>query len=180
MLTSRLDFSRGRLAFTGDLTPELDFAANANAGGAAIQVLVTGPANNPTFAFTSTPDLPQDEVLSRLLFNSPSGQLTAFQALALAQAAAQFSGGGGDGAFESLRRSLGLGGVDIGIGSGGGLTAGIQRALGDKVSVGVKAGSSAAQTGLGIDYRITNEIRLQGEVGATGGTSVGIGAQYEW
>ena len=180
VLTVRLDFTRGRLSFTGDLTPELDFAATTNAGGAAIQVAVTGPANSPSFAFTSTPDLPQDEVLSRLLFNSPSGQLSAFQALALAQAAAQFSGGDGSDAFEGLRRSLGLSGLDIGLGSGGGLGVGLQRALGNRVSVGIKAGASAAQTGVGIDYRITDEIRLQGEVGATGGTSVGIGAQYEW
>ena len=175
--TARLDFSRGKLSFNGDLTPELDFAATTNAGGAAITVAVSGPADNPNFAFTSSPDLPQDEVLSRLLFNSPSGQLSAFQALALAQAAAQFSGS--DGAFEGLRRSLGLSGVDVGLGSGG-LTGNLQRSLGNRVSVGVKAGSTAAQTGIGVDVRVTDEIRLQGDVTARGGTSVGVGAQYEW
>ena len=175
--TTRLDFRSGRLSFTGDLTPELDFVATSNAGGAAIQIAVSGPASDPSFAFTSSPDLPQDEILSRLLFNSPSGQLTAFQALALAQAAAQFSGG--DGAFEGLRRTLGVSGLDIGL-SNGGIGANLQRSLGNRVSVGVRAGSSAAQTGVGADFRITDEIRLQGEVGVTGGTSVGIGAQYEW
>jgi translocation and assembly module TamB len=175
--TARLDFSRGKLAFTGDLTPELDFVANTNSGGAAITVSVNGPADNPNFAFTSSPDLPQDEVLSRLLFNSPSGQLSAFQAVALAQAAAQFSGS--DGAFEGLRRSLGLSGLDVGLGQGG-LTGGLQRALGDRVSVGVRGGASAAQTGVGVDVRITDEIKVQGDVTANGGSSVGVGAQYEW
>lgn len=172
-----LDFSRGRLAFTGDMTPELDFTANANAGGAAIQIAVTGPADNPAFAFTSSPDLPQDEVLSRLLFNSPSGQLSPFQALSLAQTAAQFSGG--DDAFEGARRSLGLSGLDVGLGTGGGLGVGLQRALGSRVSVGIKAGSGAASTGVGIDVRVTDQLRLQGEFGA-GGSSAGIGYQYEW
>lgn len=176
--TVSLDFRRGSLTFAGDLTPELDFEANTNAGGAAIQIAVTGPANSPNFAFTSSPSLPQDEVLSRLLFNSPSGQLSPFQALALAQAAAQFSSGG-EGAFEGLRRSLGLSGLDVGAGAGG-LTAGLQRRFGNRLSVGIKAGGGAGSTGLGIDYRITDEIRLQGEVGATGGSSVGAAYQYEW
>ncbi|MDB5591006.1 translocation/assembly module TamB domain-containing protein [Enterovirga sp.] len=180
IVTSRLEFSRGRLTFTGDLTPELDFVASTNAGGAAIQVAVTGPSSDPRFEFTSSPALPQDEVLSRLLFNSPSGQLSAFQALALAQAAAQLSGGESGDAFEGLRRSLGLTGLDIGLGSSGGIGLGLQRALGDRVTVGIKGGSSAADTGIGVDVRITDEIRLQGEVGATGKSSVGIGAQYEW
>jgi translocation and assembly module TamB len=171
ILTSRLDFSRGRLTFTGDLTPELDFVASTNAGGAAIQIAINGPASSPNFAFTSSPDLPQDEVLSRLLFNSPSGQLTTTQALALAQAAAQFSGGGDD-TFESLRRSLGLQGLDVGA-----TGLGLERALGDRVSIGVNAG---VNTGVGINVRVTDEIKIKGEVGATGGTSVGIAAEYEW
>lgn len=175
--TARLDFSRGKLSFSGDLTPELDFAANTNSGGAAITITVTGPADNPSFTFTSSPDLPQDEVLSRLLFNSPSGQLSAFQALSLAQAAAQFSGN--DGAFEGLRRSLGLSGVDLGLGPSG-VAGGLQRSLGNRINVGVRAGQTAAQTGLGVDVRVTDEIRIQGDVTAGGGRSVGVGAQYEW
>ena len=172
--TARLNFTRGKLSFDGDLTPSLDFVANTNSGGAAITVAVSGSAADPKFSFTSSPDLPQDEVLSRLLFNSPSGQLSAFQALSLAQAAAQFSG-----SDEGLRRSLGLSGVDVGLGQGG-LAGALQRGLGDRVNVGVKAGQTAAQTGVGVDVRITDEIRLQGDVTSNGGRSLGVGAQYEW
>lgn len=172
ILTSRLDFTRGNLTFSGDLSPELDFQANTNAGGAAITVSITGPASEPAFAFTSSPDLPQDEVLSRLLFNSPSGQLTATQALSLAQAASQFSGGEGSDTFESLRRSLGLNGLDVGA---SGL--GLQKQLGDRVSIGVNAGIN---TGIGVDIKLTDELKIKGEVGATGGTSVGIGAEKEF
>ncbi len=172
ILTSRLDFTRGNLTFSGDLSPELDFQANTNAGGAAITVSITGPAAEPAFAFTSSPDLPQDEVLSRLLFNSPSGQLTATQALSLAQAASQFSGGEGSDTFESLRRSLGLNGLDVGA---SGL--GLQKQLGDRVSIGVNAGIN---TGVGVDIKLTDELKIKGEVGATGGTSVGIGAEKEF
>jgi translocation and assembly module TamB len=180
VLTSRLDFTRGRLTFSGDLTPELDFLATANAGGASIQVAISGPASDPAFSFTSSPDLPQDEVLSRLLFGSPSGQLSAGQALALAQAAAQYSGDGGPDVFENLRRSLGLGGLDVNLGASGGPGVGLSRAIGDRVNVGVRTGATPAQTGIGVDVDITKNVRVKGEIGATGATSVGIGAEYEW
>ncbi len=179
VLTARLEFTRGNLTFAGDFRPELDFLATTQAGGATVGVAITGQASDPQFAFTSSPDLPEDEVLSRLLFGTPSGQLTTGQALALAQAAAQYSGGG-DGAFERLRRSLGLGGLDVNLGASGGPSVGLKRALNSRVSVGVKAGPSAAQTGLGVDIRLTDKVKVQGEVGANGAASVGVGVEHEW
>jgi translocation and assembly module TamB len=179
ILTTRLDFTRANLTFSGDFSPELDFLATTQAGGAQIGVAITGEASDPDFAFTSSPDLPQDEILSRLLFGAPAGQLTAGQALALASAAAQYSGDG-DGAFEDLRRSLGLRGLDIGLSGKGGIGVGVERALGDRISVGVKTGTTAADTGVGVDIRVTDKIKVQGQVGSNGAASVGIGAEHEW
>jgi translocation and assembly module TamB len=179
ILTTRLDFTRANLTFSGDFSPELDFLATTQAGGAQIGVSITGKASDPDFAFTSSPDLPQDEILSRLLFGAPAGQLTAGQALALASAAAQYSGDG-DGAFEDLRRSLGLRGLDIGLSGKGGIGVGLERALGDRISVGVKTGTTAADTGVGVDIRVTDKIKVQGQVGSNGAASVGIGAEHEW
>jgi translocation and assembly module TamB len=179
VLTARLEFTRGNLTFAGDFRPELDFLATTQAGGATVGVAITGQASDPQFAFTSSPELPEDEVLSRLLFGTPSGQLTTGQALALAQAAAQYSGGG-DGAFERLRRSLGLGGLDVNLGASGGPSVGLERALNNRISVGVKAGPSAAQTGVGVDIRVTDKVKVQGEVGANGAASVGVGVEHEW
>ncbi|MBV9076166.1 MAG: translocation/assembly module TamB domain-containing protein, partial [Methylobacteriaceae bacterium] len=118
ILTSRLDFTRGRLTFVGSLVPELDFLAQTFAAGAQIQVAVTGPSSAPSFAFTSNPDLPQEEVLSRLLFGAPAGNLSGFQALALVQAAAQFAADD-NAAFENLRRSLGVSSLDLSLGANG-------------------------------------------------------------
>jgi translocation and assembly module TamB len=91
----RLDSTRGRLTFGGELTaPDLDFTAETKAAEVtARSIAVTGPANQPNFALSSDPNLPQDEVFSRLLFKKASGGLSPFQALQLAQALAQFSGG---------------------------------------------------------------------------------------
>jgi translocation and assembly module TamB len=179
ILGQRLDFSRGRLAFTGSLVPDLDFLASTQAGEVTANVAVTGPANEPSFAFSSQPDLPQDEVLSRILFSRASGGLSPFQALQLAQAASQFSGGGGDDSFERLRKSLGVDCLDIQAGAGG-PSVGISRAISDRVSIGVKAGATAEQSGLSVDVDVTRRLRVQTEVGAGGSTSVGVGAEWEY
>ncbi len=176
----RLDFTRGRLAFTGTLAPELDFLAETRAGDVTARIGVSGPADEPVFAFTSEPSLPPDEVLSRLLFAKASGGLSAGQALQLAQVAAQFSGGSGGDAFERLRRSLGVDSLDISLGASGSPAVGLSRAISDRVSVGVKAGATPEETGVSIDVDVTRRIRIQGEVTGNGSTGIGIGAEWEY
>ena len=74
IIGQRLDFTRGRLAFNGELAiPDLDFQAETKAAEVTARVAVTGPANQPDFVLTSDPSLPQDEVLSRLLFKKAAG-----------------------------------------------------------------------------------------------------------
>ncbi|PZN96602.1 MAG: hypothetical protein DCF30_17445 [Hyphomicrobiales bacterium] len=179
VLSQRLDFSRGRLTFTGSTMPELDFVAETRAADVTARVIVTGPADQPSFAFTSSPDLPQDEVLSRLLFARASGSLSAFQALQLAQTAAQFAGGGGDDSFERLRKSLGVDNLDIQVGEGG-PTVGVSRAISDNVTIGIKAGARPEDSGVSVGIDVTRRIKVQAETGADGSASVGVGAEWEY
>lgn len=179
VLSQRLDFSRGRLTFTGGTMPELDFVAETRASDVTARVVVSGPADQPVFAFTSNPDLPQDEVLSRLLFARASGSLSPFQALQLAQTAAQFAGGGGDDSFERLRKSLGVDNLDIQVGAGG-PTVGVSRYIGDNVSVGIKAGARPEDSGVSVGIDVTRRIKVQAETGADGSASVGVGAEWEY
>ena len=182
LVGQRLDFSRGRLTFAGSLTtPELDFAAETKAGDVTARVAVTGPADAPQFALTSDPVLPQDEILSRLLFKKAAGGLSPFQALQLAQAVAQLSGGAaGPDVFEQARKGLGLDSLDVSTGASGGPALGASRYISDRVSVGVKAGAKPADTAVGVDFDVTRRIKLKGEAGSDGRTSLGVGAEYEW
>ncbi|KFC69577.1 Hypothetical protein precursor [Bosea sp. LC85] len=177
--SQRLDFSRGRLTFVGGVIPELDFVAETRASDVTARILVTGPADQPAFAFNSQPELPQDEVLSRLLFARASGSLSPFQALQLAQTAAQFAGTGGDDAFEKLRKSLGVDNLDIQFGAGG-PTVGVSRYIGDNVSIGIKAGAKPEDSGVSIGIDVTKRLRIQAETGADGSAAVGVGAEWEY
>ena len=61
------------------LDPSLDFTAQTKAAEVTAVVHITGLADAPQIELTSTPELPQDEILARLLFGEPAAQLTALQ-----------------------------------------------------------------------------------------------------
>ena len=105
------DLERGLLRFDGSTpaNPSLDIAANADATGLRATIRVTGTAQRPEIAFTSIPALPEDELLSRLLFGTSITNLSAPEALQLAAAVASLQGGEqGLNPINALRRAAGL------------------------------------------------------------------------
>jgi translocation and assembly module TamB len=99
------------------------------------------------------------------------GSTSPTQALALAQAAAIYSGG--NDAVEGLRRSLGLGAASNSNDP-------LNKFLGGRVSLGVHTGATPAQTGVGMSVTIYKQLKAKGAIDATGGASAGVGAEYEW
>jgi translocation and assembly module TamB len=178
LLGKRLDFTRGLLRFHGDTMPELDLVAEMTATDITARISVTGPAAQPTFAITSTPSLPEDEILSRVLFQRPSGSLSPFQALELANAVATLSGSGD--AFEHLRKSLGVDSLNIRSSATGSPLVGVGRAINNRISVEATTGARPQDNGVSVDLDVTRHIRLQTGVDATGGSSAGIGAEWEY
>lgn len=181
VIGKRLNFTRGEVGFAGDLDPTLDFLAETPAKGITAQVVITGNASRPKIEFTSNPVVPQDEVLSRLLFDKSSGELTPSQALTLAQAVAQYSGvgGGGSGPLDSLRKGLGVDNLDIGAGEGGpGL--GVGKYISDNIYLGVRQGTTPETSGVTVDVDITKNIKARGEAGAGGNTGAGVAVEWDY
>src|SRR5260221_7912759 len=78
---TRLEFKEGRVGFDGaglrkKIDPTLDFRAEATQAEYTITLLITGPADAPRFDFSSSPSLPQDDIMARLLFGVPGAHLT--------------------------------------------------------------------------------------------------------
>ncbi|MGD9659507.1 MAG: translocation/assembly module TamB domain-containing protein, partial [Methylocystis sp.] len=181
LLTQRIDITRGKVTFTGGLKPQLDFTAEAAAADVTARITVTGPASQPTFTFSSTPELPQDEVLSRLLFSKASGSLTASQAVQLAAALAQFSGAAtGVDAFEKMRKALGVDSLDLDASGTSGPTVGASRYIMRGVNVGVRTGPNPSQSAVNVGVDVTKGVRIQSETRADGKTSVGVGLEWEY
>ncbi len=77
-------------------------------------IKVEGTAAKPEITLTSSPQLPQDEVLSRVLFGSSAAQLSPYEAAQLASALAALAGGGGFDVIGNVRELAGLDRLTIG------------------------------------------------------------------
>ncbi|WP_374370901.1 translocation/assembly module TamB domain-containing protein [Dongia sp.] len=176
-----LDFSRGKVEFDGGekVDPILDFVAGAKAENYDIAINVGGRASFPKITLSSTPALPEDEVLSRLLFGKASGSLTAFEALQLAQAAAELAGvDTGVGMLDAVRGATGLDrlSVDSGDGTTGpSLSAG--RYVSDRVYVGVRQGAAGNSSAATVEVEVTPNVKVETELGADASKA---GVNWEW
>ena len=108
----RFDVTRGRVRLNGGALadPDIDIVATTSVNGITAQIAITGTGTRPQIAFTSTPALPQDEVLSRLLFGTNPSNLSAIEAIQLASAlnSLRGSGGGGLNPLGRLRSATGF------------------------------------------------------------------------
>jgi translocation and assembly module TamB len=107
----RFDIDHGNVTFQGGLTnPSLDIAASTTVEEVSATIAIGGYAQAPQISFTSTPSLPQDEVLSRLLFGSSVTSLSPTQAIQLAAALNSLRGSGGG--FNPLGKLRSVSGID--------------------------------------------------------------------
>ena len=181
-LGRRLDFRRGTLGFSGSLIPYLNFAADTRAEDATVTVLITGPANNPAFSFESTPILPEDEILARLLFGKAMSGLSPVQIAQLASAAAQLAGiGGSTTLLQRLRERVGVDDIDVRTDAETGDTSvSVGKYLNDRTYLSIEKGSQPGSGKAIIDLDVGGGVKLRGEASDSGATSGGIFYEKEY
>ncbi|HEY1432785.1 MAG TPA: translocation/assembly module TamB domain-containing protein, partial [Stellaceae bacterium] len=197
LLGKSFTLTRGRITFDGSskLDPVLDIVAEASAADITAQVNIGGFASAPTITLSSTPSVPQDEILSRVLFNRGVGQITAGEGLQLAAAAATLAGGG-PGVLDRLRGGLGLDWFRLGSGpsgpasstlnprASGAATGGTALSAGKYivpgVSVGVSQGLSPPTSKVIVEIELRRHLTVQGEAGQSGGTGIGLNYNYDY
>ena len=105
------DLTEGRVTFTGGKTidPLVAMTASDDIEDVTVNVNVAGRAYNPQVTFSSTPGLPQDEILSRILFGSSVTSISPIQAVQLAASLNSLrASGGGLGPMGKLRSATGI------------------------------------------------------------------------
>ncbi|NLH83572.1 MAG: translocation/assembly module TamB, partial [Phyllobacteriaceae bacterium] len=170
---------KGTVTLSGDLDPTIDFQASSSTRSVAVTAGVTGRASDPTLVLTSTPELPQDEVLAQFLFGRGVSDLTGVQLVQLAAAAAQLAGGpSAPDLLGKIRRSTGLDNLGTTTDSKGnaGLTAG--RYIGERIYLGVTAGAGGS-TDATVDLDVTRNLKLRGQTG-TDGSKAGFVFEKEY
>lgn len=179
ILTRRLDFTSGTISFGGDLTPTLDMAAESDSGSTTVTVTISGPANDPSVAFSSSPALPQDEVLAQLIFNQSLSRLSVLQIAQLADAVAQLAGGRSTSLFQSLRSNLGVDDLDITSDESGQAQVKAGKYLNDRTYIQVEQGASSGSKA-SINLDVGRGIKLKGEAGSDGAGAAGIFYEREY
>ena len=107
----QFELQEGRLIFTGGMLsdPQIALSASEQIDDIAVTINVSGRALNPQISFGSSPSLPSDEVLSRILFGNSVGQLSPIQAIQLAASLNSLRGtGGGLNPLGKLRAATGI------------------------------------------------------------------------
>jgi translocation and assembly module TamB len=173
ILGQRVTFEEGSVTLVGDLDPFLDFRARTEGEGIAVFVDVTGRVSDLDIGFSSNPQLPEDEVLSRLLFKRSMGELTPLQLAKLAGAAAELAGGSNTSLVDSLRAKAGLADLDLVTGDDGNLAVQAGTYLQDNVYLGVQAGADG-KSRVTVNLDLTDDIKAKAAAGTDGETSVGV------
>ena len=177
----RLDFRHGRILFDGTADPQLDMEAGTAIDDVSITATITGPASKPAFKFSSAPELPEDEIISRLLFNKALVGLSPLQLVQLASEVDKIGGlSSGPGILDQLKSSVGIDVLDVSTDKAGAATVSAGRYVTDKTYVGVKQGASANSSRVVIDHEFTKNLRARGEVGANGNSKLGIGLGWDY
>jgi translocation and assembly module TamB len=198
--SSRVSFNGAGLK--NKIDPTLDFTAQTTAADVTATLRITGYADAPQFEFTSSPALPQDEIMARLLFGVNAAQLSGLQLAQIGTTLAVLSGVGGDGGLNplvKLQKSLGLDRLTVGSGASG--TAPGTENSGASIQAGryiskriyVEARQTTAGTSqLGAVVDLTKHLKLQTRLGNgtasvqgttpdnDPGSSVGLSYQFEY
>ncbi|MET0372398.1 MAG: translocation/assembly module TamB domain-containing protein [Sphingobium sp.] len=106
----RFDLREGKIQFDGrtPVNPTLDIQAEADVADLTATIQVAGTGLRPQITFASVPALPEDELLSRILFGTSITNLSAPEALQLASAVGSLQGGGGLDPINAVRKAAGL------------------------------------------------------------------------
>lgn len=173
------ELEEGRLRFYGGAltNPTILLVATGEADDVTVNVNVSGTGENPDIAFSSTPSLPQDEIMSRILFGNSIGELSTIQAVQLAASLNSLSsGGGGLNPLGVLQQSSGIDRLrildsDEETGRGTSLAAG--QYISNDVYVEIIT-DARGHTATQIEISLTKALSVLSEVGSFGGSSANL------
>ena len=181
VLGKNFTLRHGEISFPSglDADPYLDVLAEHRAADIVAQVRLQGSPLSPRLTLSSQPELPQDQVLSRVLFGKTPGSITPAQGVQLAYAVKTLATGG-PGLMDRLRESTGLDRLDLG-GSdpAGGPTVSGGKYVADGVFVGVEQGAKANSTRATVEVEVLPTITARSAVGGSS-SLVGVDWQYDY
>ncbi|MCR9267633.1 MAG: translocation/assembly module TamB domain-containing protein, partial [Alphaproteobacteria bacterium] len=172
VLNRRFTLDEGELRFDGSPgDARIDITASHTRTGFAAQARITGPVGAPRITLSSEPALPEDEILSRLLFDESVSELGAFEA---AQLAAQLSGQNLLNIVGQLRDFAGIDRLDLSTDEDGNIAVTGGRRFGDDVYVEVGSSGASALSQALVEWQLTPELSLLSRISADTNAEVSL------
>jgi translocation and assembly module TamB len=175
------DFAGKRFVFdqrgvvTLSTNPEqirLNLTATREDPALTASIRVTGTAARPDIVLTSTPALPQDEILSRVLFGRSASQLSPLEAAQLAAGVAALAGGGGFDVIGNLKTLAGLDRLSFG-GQASSLTVSGGRYITDDVYLEIIGGGETGAE-VNVEWQVRRNLTVSSKFGGQGEASLSI------
>lgn len=133
-----------------------------------VTVRIRGTAARPEIALVSSPSLPNDEILSKVLFERSASQLSPVEAAQLASALSSLTGGGGLDVIGNLKSFAGLDRLAFGGGQQTGVTVSGGKYLTDDIYLELTGGGREGPSAQ-VEWRIGKSLsilsRLAGQAG---------------
>lgn len=166
--------------------PFLDIRAETQKDDVTAIITIIGNSASPKLSLLSQPELPQEEILSRILFSESTANLSPYQAVKIASIAGSFGGIKIPllGQLESISSTLGFDSFEIGAGASGG-TAPVVK-FGKRISNRVKASFEEdveqRKTQGKLEVELTPHIILESGVssGGSSGSAGNLGIVGKW
>lgn len=174
----QFSLEQGLISFNGPmLNPSLQIKAETSIDTVTAGIQVSGSAQQPDISFISTPTLPQDEILSRILFGDNVANLSALQAVQLAAALNGLRGGSGG--LNPMGKLQGASGIDrIGIVGGDEATGrGTSLAVGQHISNNIYVEvitDSKGFTATQLEIALSKTLSLLSKTGTNAGSSANL------
>jgi translocation and assembly module TamB len=177
--------SEGSLSFDEESDiPTVDITAVANRNQIEATLRLHGRIDRAEIELRSEPPLPQDEILSRLMFGATTSALTPAQSVQLAQAVARLSGkGAGVDVFGRVGRLVGVDRIEIkdttDTGTGATTTAvSVGKYLTDRIYVSLDQAVQGEGSKARVEVELTKHIAAETEIGQNQNTLFGL--KWRW
>lgn len=184
LLNNMFVFNRGLIDFNGAFPPipslDIQTAAETDAGKALINI--RGMANNPKLVLSHDPVIPQDEIISNLLFKQDKKSISPMQALQLADAVNLMATGGFGGldGLSSLRSGLGL--DRLSVGGDNFETAAVKagKYVTDSIYIEIEQGLGSESSTATVEIDLFPDIKAEVEFSQQSDSAVGIKWKHDY
>jgi translocation and assembly module TamB len=154
-------------------TIRLDLTATREDPTLTAVIKISGTAAKPVVTLSSNPSLPQDEILSQVLFGASASQLSGLEAAQLASAVAGLSGGGGFDLIGGLRSLAHLDRLAVADSAVTGTTVSGGKYITDRLYIELTGGGREGE-GAQVEWRVRRRLSIVGKLGSQGDSQIAI------